>query len=196
MKTPSIAIFASGTGSNALRIIEHFGTSGADRTAVVSLLVCNRPDAPVVEKARALGIEVLVKDNASFESGLTLLQELDYRGIDWIVLAGFLRKLPVNLIHGYRDRIINIHPALLPKFGGKGMYGMHVHRAVIEARETETGISIHLVNEEFDQGRILAQYSVPVGEADTPESVAQKVQELEHRYFPYIVEQVIKREGV
>jgi phosphoribosylglycinamide formyltransferase-1 len=193
MKIPSIALFASGTGSNAVRIIEHFGTAG---TAVVSLLVCNRPDAPVVEKVRALGIEVLVMDNASFESGLTLLQELDYRGIDWIVLAGFLRKLPVNLINGYRDRIINIHPALLPKFGGKGMYGMHVHRAVVEARETETGISIHLVNEEFDKGRILAQYSVALDDTDTPESVALKVRELEHRYFPYIVEQVIKQESV
>jgi phosphoribosylglycinamide formyltransferase 1 len=193
MKIPSIAIFASGNGSNALRIIEHFGTSGS---AAVSLLVCNKPDAPVVEKARARGIEVLVLDNASFESGLTLLQELDYRAIDWIVLAGFLRKLPVNLINGYRDRIINIHPALLPKFGGKGMYGMHVHRAVVEARETETGISIHLVDEEFDRGRILAQYSVELDETDTPESVAQKVQELEHRYFPYIVEQVIQQESV
>jgi phosphoribosylglycinamide formyltransferase 1 len=193
MKIPFIALFASGNGSNALRIIEHFGISGS---ATVSLLVCNKPDAPVVEKVRARGIEVLVLDNASFESGLTLLQELDYRAIDWIVLAGFLRKLPVNLINGYRDRIINIHPALLPKFGGKGMYGMHVHRAVVEARETETGISVHLVDEEFDKGRILAQYSVKLDDADTPESVAQKVQELEHRYFPYIVEQVIKQESV
>jgi phosphoribosylglycinamide formyltransferase-1 len=193
MNMQSIAIFASGTGSNALRIIEHFNDS---ETASVNLLVCNKADAPVVEKTRALGIEVLIMDNASFESGLTLLQELDYRAIDWIVLAGFLRKLPVNLINGFHDRIINIHPALLPKFGGKGMYGMHVHRAVVEARETETGISIHLVNEEFDKGRLLAQYSVAVDEADTAESVALKVQELEHRYFPYIVEQVIKQEAV
>jgi phosphoribosylglycinamide formyltransferase-1 len=191
MNMQSIAIFASGTGSNALRIIEHFQGS---ETASVSLVVCNKSDAPVVEKTRALGIEVLVMDNASFESGLTLLQELDYRAIDWIVLAGFLRKLPVNLINGFNERIINIHPALLPKFGGKGMYGMHVHRAVVEARETETGISIHLVNEEFDKGRLLAQYSVAVDETDTAESVALKVQELEHRYFPYIVEQVIKQE--
>lgn len=193
MKSQSIAVFASGTGTNALRIIDHFH----DRDDIsVELLVCNKADAPVVEKVRERGIEVIVIDNEAFESGLALLQELDYRAIDWIVLAGFLRKIPVNIIRGYHNRIINIHPSLLPKFGGKGMYGMHVHRAVIEARETETGISIHLVNEEFDQGRILAQYSVPVGEADTPESVAQKVQELEHRYFPYIVEQVIKREGV
>lgn len=193
MKIPSIALFASGTGSNALRIIDHFRVS---ESVVVSLVVCNKPDAPVVEKVRELGIEVLVMDNASFESGLTLLQELDYRGIDWIVLAGFLRKLPVNLINGYRDRIINIHPALLPKFGGKGMYGMYVHTAVVAAGETETGITVHFVNEEFDKGEILAQYSVAVDATDTPETVAQKVQQLEHRYFPYIVEQVIKREQV
>lgn len=193
MKIPSIALFASGTGSNAIRIIDHFRAS---ETASVSLVVCNKPDAPVVEKVRELGIEVLVMDNESFESGLTLLQELDYRGIDWIVLAGFLRKLPVNLINGYRDRIINIHPALLPKFGGKGMYGMHVHRAVVEAGEAETGITVHLVDEEFDKGEILAQYSVDIDPNDTPESVALKVQQLEHQYFPYIVEEVIKRQGI
>lgn len=191
MKTQSIALFASGNGSNAVRIIEHFKDS---TVAEVRLVVCNKPDAPVVEKTKAFGIEVLIIDNASFESGLTLLQELDYRAIDWIVLAGFLRKLPVNLINGYTNKIINIHPALLPKFGGKGMYGMHVHRAVIEAREKETGISVHLVNEEFDKGKLLAQYSVPLDDTDTPESVALKVQELEHRYFSYIVEQVIKQE--
>jgi phosphoribosylglycinamide formyltransferase 1 len=191
MKIQSIALFASGNGSNAVRIIEHFKDS---TVAKVCLVVCNKPDAPVVEKTKALGIEALIIDNASFESGLTLLQELDYRAIDWIVLAGFLRKLPVNLINGYTDKIINIHPALLPKFGGKGMYGMHVHRAVTEAREKETGISIHLVNEEFDKGKLLAQYSVALDDTDTPESVAAKVQELEHQYFPYIVEQVIKHE--
>lgn len=191
MKSQSIAVFASGTGTNALRIIDHFA-GVADIS--VELLVCNKPDAPVVEKVRERGIEVLVIDNEAFESGLTLLQELDYRAIDWIVLAGFLRKIPVNIIRGYHNRIINIHPSLLPKFGGKGMYGMHVHRAVIEAREKQTGISIHFVNEEFDKGELLAQYTVDLGDADTPEEVARKVQELEHRYFPYIVEQVIKQQ--
>lgn len=191
MKIQSIAIFASGTGSNALCLIEHFRTS---EMASVNLVVCNKSDAPVVQKVRDLGIEVLIFDNASFDSGLTLLQELDYRAIDWIVLAGFLRKLPLNLINGYPDRIINIHPALLPKFGGKGMYGMHVHKAVIEAGEQETGISIHLVNEEFDKGEIIAQFSVPITETDTPESVALKVQQLEHQHFPYIVANVIQQQ--
>ena len=191
MKIQSIAIFASGTGSNALCLIEHFRTS---ENASVNLVVCNKADAPVVQKVRDLGIEVLIFDNASFDSGLTLLQELDYRAIDWIVLAGFLRKLPLNLINGYPDRIINIHPALLPKFGGKGMYGMHVHKAVIEAGEQETGITIHLVNEEFDKGEIIAQFSVPITETDTPESVALKVQQLEHQHYPYIVANVIEQQ--
>jgi phosphoribosylglycinamide formyltransferase 1 len=191
MKSQSIAVFASGTGTNALRIIDHFRD---DAAISVELLVCNKADAPVVEKVRERGIEVIIIDNEAFESGLTLLQELDYRAIDWIVLAGFLRKIPVNIIRGFHNRIINIHPSLLPKFGGKGMYGMHVHRAVIEAREKQTGISIHFVNEEFDKGELLAQYTVDLGDADTPEEVARKVQELEHRYFPYIVEQVIKQQ--
>ena len=191
MKIQSIAIFASGTGSNALCLIEHFRTS---ESALVNLVVCNKSDAPVVQKVRDLGIEVLIFDNASFDSGLTLLQELDYREIDWIVLAGFLRKLPLNLVNGYPNRIINIHPSLLPKFGGKGMYGMYVHKAVIEAGEMETGISIHLVNEEFDKGEIIAQFSVPVTKTDTPESVALKVQQLEHEHFPYIVAQVIEQQ--
>lgn len=191
MKKQSIAVFASGTGTNALRIIDHFR---AAEDIAVELLVCNKADAPVVEKVRERGIEVIVMDNEAFESGLTLLQELDYRAVDWIVLAGFLRKIPVNIIRGYHNRIINIHPSLLPKFGGKGMYGMHVHRAVIEAREKQTGISIHFVNEEFDKGELLAQYTVDLEDADTPEEVARKVQELEHRYFPYIVEQVIKQQ--
>jgi phosphoribosylglycinamide formyltransferase 1 len=188
MNIQSIAVFASGTGSNAIRLIEHFAGSSS---ISVALLVCNKPDAPVVEKVRALGIEVLVMDNASFESGLTLLQELHYRHIDWIVLAGFLRKIPVNIIRGFQDHIVNIHPALLPKFGGKGMYGMYVHKAVVDACEQETGISIHLVNEEFDKGRLLAQFKVAVTANDTPESVAAKVQELEHRHFAGVVETLI-----
>lgn len=189
MKAQSIAVFASGNGSNALRLIDYFQ---AKNVAVsVELLVCNKSDAPVVEKARQKGIEVLIVDNETVENGLTLLQELDYRAINWIVLAGFLRKIPLNIIHGFSDRIINIHPSLLPKYGGKGMYGMHVHRAVVEAGEKETGITVHLVNEEFDKGRILAQFSVDVTENDTPEMVAEKVQQLEHLHFSTVVESVI-----
>lgn len=189
MKTQSVAIFASGNGSNAVRLIEYFRDS---KEISIALLVCNRADAPVVKKAAQTGVEVLIADNDTVENGLTLLQELDYRAIRWIVLAGFLRKLPVNLINGFRDRIINIHPSLLPKFGGKGMYGMHVHRAVVEAGETETGITIHLVNEEFDKGEVLAQFATAIDPNDSPEAVAQKVQELEHTHFPYIVERTIQ----
>lgn len=193
MKKQLIAIFASGTGSNAVQLIEHFRNS---ERVEVKVLVCNKDDAPVVGKARDLGVEVLIMNNETFENGLTLLQELDYREISWIVLAGFLRKIPVNLINGFRDRIINIHPSLLPKFGGKGMYGMHVHRAVVEAGETQSGITIHLVNEEFDKGEILAQYTVDLTSEDTPEMVAQKVQQLEHQHFAYIVEQTINKQEI
>ena len=189
MKAESVAVFASGNGSNALRLIDHF--NGKSDPVSIDLLICNKPDAPVVEKASEKGVEVLIVDNETVENGLTLLQELHYRSINWIVLAGFLRKIPLNIIHGFPERIINIHPSLLPKFGGKGMYGMHVHRAVVEAGETETGISIHLVNEEFDKGRILAQFSVMLTENDTPETVAEKVQQLEHAHFSEVVEKTI-----
>jgi len=190
MKTQSVALFASGSGSNAVNLIRYFEGNEEIR---IALLVCNKADAPVVEKVKALGIEVLISGNQSFEEGLELTAELQQRCIDWIILAGFLRKLPVALIRTYEDHIINIHPALLPKFGGKGMYGMHVHKAVIEAKETESGITIHLVNEEFDKGRTLEQYRVSLDETDSPETVAQKVQELEHRYFPYIAERTINQ---
>jgi phosphoribosylglycinamide formyltransferase-1 len=129
--------------------------------------------------------------NEQVENGLTLLQELDYRSVKWIVLAGFLRKIPLNLLRGYPNRIINVHPALLPKYGGQGMYGMNVHRAVVEAKELKSGISIHLVNEEFDKGELLAQFETEILETDTPEKVAEKVQMLEHLHFPEVVEKVI-----
>jgi phosphoribosylglycinamide formyltransferase-1 len=183
-----VALFASGSGSNAVNLIRYFNEHDSIR---VGLLVCNKPDAPVVEKVKALGIEVLITDNAAFESGDFIAQALNERQIDWIVLAGFLRKLPAPLVRAYENRIINIHPALLPKYGGKGMYGMFVHQAVIAAKEAQSGITIHLVNEEFDKGEVLAQYSVDLDEQDSPESVAMKVQQLEHLYFPSIVERTI-----
>lgn len=188
MNKKSIALFASGNGSNAVNLIHFFQNHPQIE---VKTLVCNRADAPVVEKATALGIEVLVFSNEEFESGLTVLQELDYRAIDWIVLAGFLRKIPINIIHGYQNRIINIHPSLLPKYGGKGMYGKFVHEAVIGAKELKSGISIHLVNEEFDQGEILAQFETELSSDDTFESLAEKIQQLEHKHFPIIVEQTV-----
>lgn len=188
MEKHSIAIFASGNGTNAVNLIHAFQTNEA---ISVDLLLCNKSDAPVVEKAKALGVEVLIFSNESFESGLTVLQELDYRGIEWIVLAGFLRKIPLNIIRGYNERIINIHPSLLPLFGGKGMYGMHVHRAVVASKATKSGITIHLVNEEFDKGRILAQFETNLSPDDSPEDVAEKIHTLEQNHFPTIVAQTI-----
>jgi phosphoribosylglycinamide formyltransferase 1 len=188
MKFHSVAIFASGNGSNAVNLIEHFQNHASIR---VDLLICNKASAPVVEKAKNLGVETLIFDNEAFENGLTVLQELDYRAIEWIVLAGFLRKIPVNIIRGYHNRIINVHPALLPKFGGKGMYGMYVHQAVVAANEVKSGISIHLVNEEFDKGAILAQFDTVIDSSDSPEDVAQKIHTLEHKHFPIIVEKTI-----
>ncbi len=188
MNTTAIALFASGNGSNAINLIRYFEKHPSVK---VSLVVCNRESAPVVEKSRELGIEVLVVSNEQVENGLTLLQELDYRSIKWIVLAGFLRKIPLNLLRGYPNRIINVHPALLPKYGGQGMYGMNVHRAVVDAKELKSGISIHLVNEEFDKGKLLAQFETEILATDTPEMVAEKVQMLEHQHFPEVVEKVI-----
>jgi phosphoribosylglycinamide formyltransferase 1 len=192
MNKTSIALFASGTGTNAVNLINHFKNNDVIE---VALVVCNKADAPVVEKSKALGVEVLVVSNDEVENGLTLLQELDYRAIKWIILAGFLRKIPLNILRGYHNRIINVHPALLPKFGGQGMYGMNVHKAVVEACEMKSGISIHLVNEEFDKGELLAQFEVELLSDDTPEKVAEKVQVLEHRYFPEVVEKIIRDDG-
>ncbi|MCC6701577.1 MAG: phosphoribosylglycinamide formyltransferase [Fluviicola sp.] len=188
MKKHSVAVFASGNGTNAINLIQSFQ---ANSEISIDLVLCNKSDAPVVEKSKALGVEVLIFSNEAFESGLTVLQELDYRGIEWIVLAGFLRKIPLNIIRGYQDHIINIHPSLLPDFGGKGMYGMHVHRAVVEAKAQKSGISIHLVNEEFDKGRILAQFEIAISQNDTPEQVATKIHTLEQLHFPAIVAQTI-----
>lgn len=190
MKKHVVAIFASGNGSNAVNLIRHFHDHPHIR---IALVLSNKQDAPVIEKANDLGVETLIFDNAAFENGLTVLQELDYRGVEWIILAGFLRKIPLNLIHGYPNRILNIHPSLLPKFGGKGMYGMHVHRAVVAAHEPETGISIHFVNANFDEGELIAQFSTEVTPDDTPETVADKIHALETTHFPYIVEQTISK---
>lgn len=188
MNKKSIALFASGNGSNAVNLIRFFQNHPQIE---VKTLLCNKENAPIVEKARDLGVEVLIFSNEEFESGLTVLQELDYRAIDWIVLAGFLRKIPLNIIRGFQNRIINIHPSLLPKFGGKGMYGKFVHEAVIEGKEAKSGISIHLVNEEFDQGKILAQFETVLTVNDTVDSLAEKIQMLEHKHFPIIVAETI-----
>jgi phosphoribosylglycinamide formyltransferase-1 len=190
MNKLAIAIFASGTGSNAVNLINYFKNHA---TVEVKVVMCNKSDAVVLEKAKNLGVEAVFMNNSIFEDATLLNEELQKRGIDWIILAGFLRKIPAQLIAVFQDRIINIHPSLLPKYGGKGMYGMHVHQAVVAAGEKKSGISIHLVNEEFDKGRILAQFETALDSNDTAETVAAKIHELEQRYFPQVVEQTLNQ---
>lgn len=187
-----IAIFASGAGSNAQAIIEYFKPKPS---VEVVLLVCNKPNAGVISIAEAAGVPVEMIDRAGFyqdEEVLFTLQSLD---VDWIVLAGFLWLVPKYLVKGYPHRIINIHPALLPDFGGKGMYGMNVHQAVLDAGMGETGITIHYVDEEYDKGEYIFQTKVAIGEQDTPESLAQKVHQLEHQHYPQVIEQLLIEAG-
>lgn len=183
-----IAVFASGTGSNAARIIEHFR---GHPTIRVSLVACNKPGAGVLSIAEKEGVPTLLLEKEAFFRGGGYVDELKDRGIDFLVLAGFLWKIPATLVKAYQGKILNIHPALLPKYGGKGMYGRYVHEAVIAAGESETGITIHFVDELYDHGQVLFQASVPVEAGDTPSTVAQKVQRLEYTYFPEIIEKAI-----
>lgn len=184
-----IAIFASGNGSNAENIIRHF--SFADRNARVALVVTNRADAGVLRRAAGLGVPAEVLTRGDISNPDSLLPLLERHGVDFIVLAGFLLMVPVYLVRRYSRRIVNIHPALLPKFGGKGMYGINVHRAVVNARETKTGITVHYVSEHYDEGEIIFQASVAVSPTDTPEDVEAKIHLLEAEHFPSVVEKVI-----
>ena len=185
-----IAILVSGTGTNAINIIEYFEKNSV---ADVALVVSNKTDALAVEKAQNKGVKTIVFNNESFKKNGIVLNYLKSESIDFIVLAGFLRKVPDDIISAYPNKIVNLHPSLLPKYGGKGMYGNHVHRAVIEAQESESGISIHFVNEEYDEGAIIFQAKVSVEKKDSVEVLAQKIRQLEHRFFPKIVEQVISK---
>ena len=182
------AIFASGTGRNALNLITYFSEHPL---AEVVLLVSNNSNAGALQHAARLNVPSAVFDKAAFNRPEIILSCLQQHGIDLIVLAGFLLHIPTFLVEAFPQSIINLHPALLPKFGGKGMYGMHVHRAVKEAGETLTGITIHYINEHYDEGMIIAQYSCPVEADDTPETIAQKVHRLEYRYYPLVIEQLL-----
>lgn len=186
-----IALFASGAGTNAEKIITHLKNHSSIQ---VALVVCNKPNAGVIQIAASHNVPVLMIEKERFFRGNAYVDEIKHRsGIGFIVLAGFLWKVPVALIEAYPNRIINIHPALLPKYGGKGMYGMHVHEAVIAAGEKESGITIHYVNEKFDEGEPIFQARCTVTGEDTPETLAQKIHELEHRYFPEVVEEVVRK---
>lgn len=184
----NIAIFASGTGSNARKIIEYFKGSTDVR---VALVVSNKKDAGVLDIAREYDIPTQVIDRRMFYETEDLPGILKKYEIGFIVLAGFLWLMPSYLVKAFEKRIVNIHPALLPKFGGKGMYGMRVHEAVKENGETESGITIHWVNEHYDEGDIVFQSSCPVLPEDSPADIARKVQELEHRHFPKVIEKLI-----
>lgn len=180
-----IAVFASGSGSNAENIIRYFREN--EDCGEVVMVVCNRPDAGVVERATRLGVDVEIVNRSQLADSDYMLPLLEARGVNCVVLAGFLLMVPPYLIRRYEGRMVNIHPSLLPKFGGKGMYGHHVHEAVVAAGECESGITIHLVSEEYDKGRILFQASVAVAPGDKAEDVERKVRELEMRYFPGII---------
>jgi len=183
-----IAIFASGAGTNAARIIEYFE---GHPSVEVSLVASNKKDAPVLEKAQKAGVPIFVFNRDEFYDSNRVIEKLADLKIDFVVLAGFIWLVPENLIKAYSNRIINVHPALLPKFGGKGMYGMNVHRAVKEAGETESGITIHLVNQKYDKGRILFQAKCELSEKDSAESIATKIHGLEYANFPFEIERYI-----
>lgn len=188
MQKKNIAIFASGEGTNAQSIIDHFRNS---KLARIALVVCNKANANVLNRAQKEGIDTLLLDKASFYGTDLTLEIVKKHKIDLIVLAGFLWMMPENLIRAFPEKIINIHPALLPKFGGKGMYGMYVHKAVIDSKEKESGISIHFVNENYDEGKIIAQCKCNVSENDTAEMLAEKVKKLEHKYFAKTIEKIL-----
>lgn len=188
----SIAIFASGAGTNAKKIIEHFSNSNSIE---VALIVCNKPTAGVLNIAAAHNIPTLLIEKERFFRGNHYIDELKNLQIDFIILAGFLWKLPPELIKAYQNKIINIHPALLPKYGGKGMYGQFVHEAVIKAEEKESGITIHFVDELYDHGKHILQVTCPVLPNDTPEILAQRIHQLEYEYYPKVIEEVILNES-
>ncbi|MDQ3048100.1 MAG: phosphoribosylglycinamide formyltransferase [Bacteroidota bacterium] len=185
----NIAIFASGEGTNAQKIIDHFRQSARGR---VSLVVCNKPGAGVLRRAEQANVPVLMINRSSFYESDEVIRHLHSNNIDLIVLAGFLWMIPADLIQAFPEKIINIHPALLPKFGGKGMYGMNVHKAVIDSAEKQSGITIHFVNENYDEGKIIAQHTCYITSLDTFETLAEKIHELEHRYYPQTIEKALE----
>jgi phosphoribosylglycinamide formyltransferase-1 len=183
-----IAIFASGSGSNAENIIQTFQN---ETDLEVVLILTNNPEAGVIQRAHRLKTPVLVFGRKQFKEEIVeILQE---RKIDWVILAGFLWLIPESLIHAFPDRIINVHPALLPAYGGKGMWGHHVHEAVVAHKEVETGITIHYVNEHYDEGKIIFQAKCPLTAEDTPATVAAKVHELEYLHFPAVIAEEIRK---
>mgnify|MGYP003623492586 CR=1 FL=1 len=187
--TKNIAIFASGSGSNAENIIRYFKNH---ETIRVALVISNRSNAFVLERSRGLGVpsEVFLRDEW-VSGGANVLAALRKYNIDFVVMAGFLAHVPDAILHTYPDKVINIHPSLLPKYGGKGMYGDHVHEAVVAAGEVETGITIHYLNERYDEGEVIRQVTCLVLPGDTPSDVANKVHALEYTHYPCVIEEIL-----
>ncbi|MBK9936246.1 MAG: phosphoribosylglycinamide formyltransferase [Cytophagaceae bacterium] len=183
-----LAIFASGSGSNAENIFNYFIEN---KEIEISLILTNNPQAGVIERANRMNIPVVIFNRNTFSKSDKIVELLKNQGIDWVILAGFLWLIPKNLIESFPEKIINIHPALLPKFGGKGMWGHHVHEAVVTQKEKESGITIHYVNEKYDEGKVIFQAKCTVNETDTADTVAEKVHQLEYEHFPKIIEKCV-----
>ncbi len=185
-----VAIFASGSGSNAENIIRYFRK---DENVTVPLILSNKKDAYIHERAKRWGVPSFSFTKKEFDEADLILEMLAQYEIDFIVLAGFLLKVSESILKAYPGSVVNIHPALLPKFGGKGMYGDKVHKAVVAAGEKVSGITIHYVNENYDEGDVIFQAECALSPADSPEEVAQKVHQLEYRWFPQVIAEVLKK---
>ena len=183
-----LAVLASGRGSNLQAIIDHFDSIARERIARVVLVASNRPDCPALLRAATASIDIASFDAA--DDGSSLLDLLRRFRVDIVVLAGYLKRIPSSVVREYAGRIINVHPALLPAFGGEGMYGARVHEAVIASGAAESGVSVHLVDDEYDRGPVVAQWRVPVEKSDTPESLAARVLAVEHVVYPRVIEMV------
>lgn len=183
-----LAIMASGNGTNAQRIMKYFSSNPLIR---VELVLCNNPSAFVLERSKKMKVPSILFNRNDFYKTRHVLDVLSVQGVDWIILAGFIWLIPNHILSCYQNRIINIHPALLPNYGGKGMYGMKVHETVIQNGEKESGITIHYVNEHYDKGQIIFQEKCPVFESDTPETLAARVHELEYKWYPKIIERLV-----
>tara|TARA_B110000908_G_scaffold77082_1_gene92761 strand:- start:1120 stop:1692 length:573 start_codon:yes stop_codon:yes gene_type:complete len=188
--TKRLAIFASGSGSNAENICNYFkSTSDIE----VGLICTNKPDAFIVKRAEKLNIPVVFITKTELNNFEALHEKLQSEGINMLILAGFLLKLPAIMVENYPNRIINIHPSLLPKYGGKGMYGNKVHKAVLENKEKDSGISVHFVNQNYDEGKIILQKTCPILEGETIDTLAAKIHQLEYKYFPIAIEKTLKK---
>ena len=183
-----IVVFASGNGSNAMNLADYFSRSGKARVVAV---FCNNPEAGIIKKAESAGIPVVTFNRAQMQEPGFLEAALEPYSPDLIALAGFLWLFPARLVKQYPNRIVNIHPALLPAYGGKGMYGDHVHRAVLHNKESRHGVTVHLVNEHYDEGQILLQDSFEISPEDTLETVKQRIHDLEYLLFPAALEQLL-----